>query len=203
VGEIISIYGSSGVGKSTLLHILGTLDKPTNGTLSYGGMRVESLNEKALARLRNKRIGFIFQFYHLLPEFTAIENVYLPAMMNGHKTKSIRGRAQELLEAVGLAERMRHKPDALSGGEQQRVAIARALINQPDVVFADEPTGNLDEKTSAGIYELIFRLNKETGTTFVIVTHELSFARAACRSLHMMNGRIEREQRHDLSYLQG
>lgn len=202
-GEIISIYGSSGVGKSTLLHILGTLDKPTSGTLSYGDTRIDNLNERALARLRNKRIGFIFQFYHLLPEFTAFENVFLPAMMNGHNMKSVRGRAQDLLEAVGLAERMRHKPDALSGGEQQRVAIARALINQPDVVFADEPTGNLDEKNSAGIYELIFRLNKDTGTTFVIVTHELSLARAACRSLHMVNGRIEREQQHDLSYLQG
>jgi lipoprotein-releasing system ATP-binding protein len=200
-GEIISIYGSSGVGKSTLLHILGTLDRPTSGNLSYGEIRVFELGEKALARLRNKRIGFIFQFYHLLPEFTAWENVCLPAMVNGSSMKDARARARSLIEAVGLSGRMEHKPDALSGGEQQRIAIARALINQPDVVFADEPTGNLDEKTSAGIYDLIQQLNKELGTTFVIVTHEPSLARAAHRSLHMVDGRIEREQ-HDLSYMQ-
>ncbi len=201
-GELISVYGSSGVGKSTLLHILGTLDRPTSGTLSYDGSRIEGLGEKTLARLRNKRIGFIFQFYHLLPEFTAWENVYLPAMVNGFRMRDSRKRARELLDAVGLGERVSHKPDALSGGEQQRVAIARALMNQPDVVFADEPTGNLDEKTSTGIYELIQRLNSELGTTFVIVTHEPSLARAADRSLHLVEGRVQEEQRYDLSHMQ-
>jgi lipoprotein-releasing system ATP-binding protein len=201
-GEILSIYGSSGVGKSTLLHILGTLDKPTSGTLMYGETRVEELGEKALARLRNKRIGFIFQFYHLLPEFTALENVYLPAMVNGFRMRKAHERARDLLDAVGLSGRISHKPQELSGGEQQRVAIARALINEPDVVFADEPTGNLDETTSVGIYELIDHLNKETGTTFVIVTHEPALARAAHRSIHLAGGRIERKEQHDLSYLQ-
>ncbi|RJP23610.1 MAG: ABC transporter ATP-binding protein [Candidatus Abyssobacteria bacterium SURF_5] len=201
-GEIILIYGSSGVGKSTLLHILGTLDKPTTGTLSYGEIEINKLGEKALARLRNKRIGFVFQFYHLLPEFTAFENVSLPAMVNGYRMKEARNRAQRLIEAVGLSERMNHKPDELSGGEQQRIAIARALINGPDVVFADEPTGNLDEVTSAGIYKVIRQLNEEMGTTFVIVTHESSLARGAHRALHMVDGRIEREQQHDMSYMQ-
>jgi lipoprotein-releasing system ATP-binding protein len=201
-GELVSIYGASGVGKSTLLHILGTLDKPTSGTLYYGDVQVEGLGEKALARLRNKKIGFIFQFYHLLPEFTALENVYLPAMVKGQRMKDARERAQRLLDAVGLSGRIRHKPDSLSGGEQQRVAIARALINQPDVVFADEPTGNLDEKTSAGIYDLIQQLNKELGTTFVIVTHETSLACAAHRSVHLVDGRIEKEKQNDLSYVQ-
>lgn len=202
-GELVSIYGSSGVGKSTLLHILGTLDRPTSGTLRYGEDRIDGLGERALARLRNKRIGFIFQFYHLLPEFSALENVYLPAMVNGNRIKGMRERARDLLDAVGLGGRMNHKPDTLSGGEQQRVAIARALMNRPDVVFADEPTGNLDEKTSAGILELIQSLNKEMETSFVIVTHEPSLARAAHNSFHLVDGRLEREQQHDLSYMQG
>jgi lipoprotein-releasing system ATP-binding protein len=190
-GELVTIHGHSGVGKSTLLHILGTLDRPTSGTLRYGDTRINGLSEKVLAKLRNKHIGFIFQFYHLLPEFTALENVFLPAMVNGNRLKDARERAHRLLTEVGLKERETHKPDALSGGEQQRVAIARALINEPDVVFADEPTGNLDEKTSLGIYELIKNLNKELDTTFVIVTHEQSLARATSRSLRLVDGRIE------------
>jgi lipoprotein-releasing system ATP-binding protein len=190
-GELVAIHGPSGVGKSTLLHILGTLDRPTSGTVRYGDVSVDGLSEKTLARLRNERIGFIFQFYHLLPEFTALENVLIPAMVNGQRLKDARRRAQQLLASVGLSEREAHKPDALSGGEQQRVAIARALINGPDAVFADEPTGNLDEKTGREIYKLISRLNEENRTTFVIVTHEPSLARAAHRSLHMADGRIE------------
>jgi lipoprotein-releasing system ATP-binding protein len=190
-GEFVAIHGPSGVGKSTLLHILGTLDRPTSGTVKYGDVNLNSLNEKTLARLRNQRIGFIFQFYHLLPEFTAIENVLLPALVDGHRLKDAKERARRLLAAVGLSERESHKPDELSGGEQQRVAAARALINNPEVVFADEPTGNLDEKTGREIYKLMNNLNKEYGTTFVVVTHELSLAGAADRSIHMMYGKIE------------
>ena len=190
-GEMVAIHGPSGAGKSTLLHILGTLDRPTGGTLKYGDLKIDGLSEKRLAGLRNKRIGFIFQFYHLLPEFTAVENVLLPAMVSGKKPKEARPRARRLLASVGLGERENHKPDALSGGEQQRVAIARALINKPEAVFADEPTGNLDAKNSREIYDLIGRLNEEYGTTFVIVTHEPSLADAALRSLHMADGRIE------------
>ena len=189
--ELVAIHGPSGVGKSTLLHILGTLDRPTGGTLSYGDVSISSLSDRMLASLRNERIGFIFQFYHLLPEFTALENVLLPAMVNGMRPREARLRARELLVSVGLGDRETHKPDALSGGEQQRVAVARALINRPDVVFADEPTGNLDENNSREIYKLISHLNEQYGTTFVIVTHEQSLASAVHRSLRMADGRIE------------
>lgn len=190
-GDLVAIHGPSGAGKSTLLHILGTLDRPTDGVLSYGDVRINDLNDRMLANLRNERIGFIFQFYHLLPEFTALENVLLPAMARGIRTKDARQRARTLLDSVGLGERESHKPDALSGGEQQRVAIARALINNPEVVFADEPTGNLDEENSREIYKLIHRLNEELGTTFIIVTHDSSLASRTHRSLHMIDGRIE------------
>ncbi len=190
-GEVVAIHGPSGAGKSTLLHILGTLDRPTSGTVSYGETGVSSLSDKKLAGLRNERIGFIFQFYHLLPEFTALENVVLPAMVSGKRLKDARRNARRLLALVGLGDREAHKPDALSGGEQQRVAIARALTNEPEVVFADEPTGNLDENNSREIYRLINRLNEEYGTTFVIVTHEPSLANTADRSLRMVDGRIE------------
>ena len=190
-GELVAIHGPSGVGKSTLLHILGTLDRPTGGTLNYGELDIGNLSDRVLARLRNERIGFIFQFYHLLPEFTAFENVLLPAMVNGEQLEEAGKRARRLLDEVGLSERQTHKPDALSGGEQQRVAIARALINRPEVVFADEPTGNLDEENSREIYNLIKRLNEEHGTSFVVVTHEPSLASVSHRSLGMANGRIE------------
>lgn len=190
-GEVVAIHGPSGAGKSTLLHILGTLDRPTGGTVSYGDLSINGLSEGELAGLRNKRIGFIFQFYHLLPEFTALENVVLPAMVSGKRLEEARERARRLLASVGLSDREAHKPDALSGGEQQRVAIARALTNEPEVVFADEPTGNLDESNSREIYRLISRMNEEYGTTFLIVTHEPSLAMVAGRTLRMVDGRIE------------
>lgn len=189
-GEVVAIHGPSGAGKSTLLHILGTLDRPTSGTVRYGDLRVENLGERRLAGLRNERIGFIFQFYHLLPEFTAIENVILPAMVNGTRFTDADRRARNLLASVGLSDRATHRPDALSGGEQQRVAIARAFINDPEVIFADEPTGNLDERNSHDVFDLMKGLNKEYGTTFVIVTHEPELAEAAGRSLRMVDGRI-------------
>ena len=189
--ELVAIHGPSGVGKSTLLHILGTLDRPTDGIVNYGDLNINNLSDRMLANLRNERIGFIFQFYHLLPEFTALENVLLPAMVKGTRSQKCRQRARELLSSVGLGARETHKPDALSGGEQQRVAIARALINNPEVVFADEPTGNLDEENSHDIYNLISRLNREYETTFVIVTHDPSLAAEAHRSLRMIDGQIE------------
>jgi len=192
-GEVVAIHGPSGAGKSTLLHILGTLDRPTSGTVNYGDLSVNGLSDRALSGLRNKRIGFIFQFYHLLPEFTALENVVLPAMVSGKRIKEARQKARRLLASVGLDEREAHKPDELSGGEQQRVAIARALTNEPEIVFADEPTGNLDERNSREIYSLMNRLNEEYGTTFLIVTHEPSLAGVAARSLRMADGRIEEE----------
>jgi lipoprotein-releasing system ATP-binding protein len=189
-GEVVAIHGPSGAGKSTLLHILGTLDRPTSGTVKYGDLNIGDLGEKRLAGLRNERIGFIFQFYHLLPEFTATENIILPAMVNGKKFKDADQRARKLLASVGLSDRATHRPDALSGGEQQRVAIARAFINDPEVIFADEPTGNLDERNSRDVFDLMKGLNEEYGTTFVIVTHEPELAEAAGRSFRMVDGRI-------------
>lgn len=187
-GEIVSIVGPSGAGKSTLLHLIGTLDKPTSGEIVFDGERVSKLGSNDLAKFRNTRIGFIFQFHHLLPEFTAIENVSIAAMIAGKSMKSVEGKAKGILEDVGLGGRINHKPSELSGGEAQRVAIARALINSPKVILADEPTGNLDSHNSDEIVKLIFDLRKKYKQTFVIVTHNDKFASMTDRTLKMMDG---------------
>ncbi len=189
-GEIVSIVGKSGAGKSTLLHILGTLDEPDKGQLWIDDVEVSKLNQKEIAVFRNKKIGFIFQFHHLLNEFTAAENVAIPAFITGEpKEKSIK-RAKELLDYLGLSERFSHKPNELSGGEQQRVAVARALMNEPSVVYADEPTGNLDKGTSEELHNLLFRLRKEMNQTFIIVTHNEELAALSDRTITMEDGLI-------------
>ncbi len=189
-GEIVSIVGSSGAGKSTLLHILGTLDRPDKGEVLLNNTHLQGLNGKKLAAFRNKHIGFVFQFHHLLPEFTALENVCIPGWLSGAKKKDIENRAIELLGTLGLTDRMENKPNALSGGEQQRVAVARALINSPDIVFADEPTGNLDSANARELHELFFELRKSMEQTFLIVTHNEELARLSDRILHMKDGVI-------------
>ncbi len=189
-GEIISIVGASGAGKTTLLTILGTLDKADGGSLMMNGNELMALNSKQLAEFRNKNIGFVFQFHHLLPEFTALENVCIPAYIGGAGKKETEARAHELLDMLGLAERKTHKPSELSGGEQQRVAVARALINKPAVVFADEPSGNLDSATATQLHQLFFYLRETMGQTFVIVTHNEALADMADRKLVMKDGVI-------------
>jgi lipoprotein-releasing system ATP-binding protein len=189
-GEIACIVGSSGAGKSTLLHILGTLDFPDYGEISIGGQRIEHLKGKSLARFRNNHIGFVFQFHHLLPEFTAMENVSIPGWIAGRKKKDVESRAKQLLELLGLKDRMENKPGALSGGEQQRVAVARALINQPMIVFADEPTGNLDSANARELHKLFMDLRREFNQTFLIVTHNEELAGMSDRILHMKDGEI-------------
>lgn|SRR5690554_1896301 len=194
-GEIVSIVGASGAGKTTLLQILGTLDRADSGELKLGGKNVMGLSTEGLAKFRNKHIGFIFQFHHLLPEFTALENVCLPAFIAKVSKKNAEKRALELLETLGVAQRAEHKPGELSGGEQQRVAVARALMNAPDVIFADEPSGNLDSKNAKALHELFFKLREDFGQTFVIVTHNHDLARMADRMLTMVDGKIaQREQ---------
>ncbi|MEO8513593.1 MAG: ABC transporter ATP-binding protein [Ignavibacteria bacterium] len=190
-GEVITIVGPSGAGKSTLLHIIGTLDKPTSGSVIFDGEDVFSLGSNDLARFRNTRIGFVFQFHHLLPEFSAIENVCIAAMISGKSMKSVEGKAKELLTEVGLGDRLHHKPSELSGGEAQRVAIARALVNDPKVILADEPTGNLDSKNSDEVLHLIFDLRKKYNRTFIIVTHNEVFAQKTDRTLRMVDGQIQ------------
>ena len=190
-GEVITIVGPSGAGKSTLLHIIGTLDKPTKGEVIFDGEDVFRMGSNELARFRNTRIGFVFQFHHLLPEFSAIENVCLAAMISGKSMKSVEQKAKDILTEVGLGERLHHKPSELSGGEAQRVAIARALINSPKVILADEPTGNLDTKNSDEVMHLIFDLRKKYNQTFVIVTHNEKFAEMTDRTLKMIDGVIQ------------
>lgn len=193
--EIVSIVGASGAGKTTLLQILGTLDKASKKDpfdLSINGVDINSLNEKGLAKFRNEHIGFIFQFHQLLPEFTALENVCLPAFIKGIKKSDAEKRAKELLDFLGLSHRYEHKPNELSGGEQQRVAVARALINNPDLIFADEPSGNLDSESAENLHNLFFKLRDEFGQTFVIVTHNEELANMADRKLTMVDGKILR-----------
>ncbi|MAB47607.1 MAG: lipoprotein-releasing system ATP-binding protein LolD [Flavobacteriaceae bacterium] len=191
--EIISIVGASGAGKTTLLQILGTLDKPdfkSDTTLEINGQPITTLNDKALAKFRNKHIGFIFQFHQLLPEFTALENVCIPAFINNTPKAEAEKRAIELLDYLGLKDRIHHKPNSMSGGEQQRVAVARALINQPNIIFADEPSGNLDSESAEQLHQLFFKLRDEFKQTFVIVTHNQELANMADRKLTMVDGKI-------------
>jgi lipoprotein-releasing system ATP-binding protein len=189
-GEIVSIIGSSGAGKSTLLHILGTLDTADSGSIWLNGQRIDQLQDKKLAAFRNQHIGFVFQFHHLLPEFSALENVCIPAWIAGKKKKDTSTRALELLDVLGLSGRIDNKPQQLSGGEQQRVAVARALINNPDIVFADEPTGNLDSQNARELHDLFVRLRNEFRQTFLIVTHNEELAGMSDRTLHMKDGKI-------------
>jgi len=188
--EIISIVGSSGAGKTTLLTILGTLDKPSSGDIEFNGINIMSLSEKKLAQFRNQHIGFVFQFHHLLPEFTALENICIPAFINKISKKEAEQNAMELLDLLGLKDRASHKPSELSGGEQQRVAVARALINKPKVIFADEPSGNLDSANAQKLHELFFTLRDELKQTIVIVTHNEILANMADRKLEMKDGLI-------------
>ena len=193
-GEIVSIVGSSGAGKSTLLHIIGTLDFPDSGEILLDGQRVDLLKGKKLAAFRNRHMGFVFQFHHLLPEFTALENVCIPGWLAGKKKKETEARAKALLTTLGLKDRIENKPNALSGGEQQRVAVARALINEPDIVFADEPTGNLDTKTSYEIMNIFSKI-QEAGNTIVLVTHEEDIAHYAKRIVRLRDGVIESDRK--------
>lgn len=188
--EILSIVGASGAGKSTLLHIIGTLDMPDTGSLVINGINPVKLNKAKLAAFRNKEIGFIFQFHHLLPEFSALENVCIPAYINKTNKKDAEKRAMELLDILGISNRSTHKPNQLSGGEQQRVAVARALINNPAVVLADEPSGNLDTKNSKNLYELMSQLRSELGQSFLVVTHDSELSKKADRSLQMLDGQL-------------
>ncbi len=189
-GEVVAIVGASGAGKSTLLHILGTLDKPDSGRLLLNGTDVLRLDEKLLAAFRNKSIGFVFQFHNLLPEFTALENVMIPALIARQDEKQARKRATDLLDMLGLGGRLDHKPAALSGGEQQRTAVARALINNPALILADEPSGNLDSKNAQELHRLFFDLRERLNQTFVIVTHNAEFAAMADRKLEIKDGVI-------------
>lgn len=189
-GEVVSIVGPSGSGKSTLLHILGTLDQSDLGEVVMNNELISVLNGKKLAQFRNKHIGFVFQFHHLLPEFTALENVCIPGWIAGRKKNEVKEEAGKILKMLGLAERMENKPNQLSGGEQQRVAVARALINKPDIVFADEPTGNLDSANATELHQLFFDLRKQFTQTFLIVTHNEELAQLSDRVLHMKDGKI-------------
>ena len=191
-GEIISIVGASGAGKSTLLHIIGTLDRADAGTIEMNGVNVLKLSDKKLAAFRNKNIGFVFQFHHLLPEFTALENICIPGFLGRRNKREVERKAIDLLNFMGLKERSQHKPNELSGGEQQRVAVARALINDPDVILADEPSGNLDSASAVELHNLFFSLRNSFNQTYIIVTHNSDLANMADRKLTMRDGVIEK-----------
>lgn len=191
-GEIISIVGASGAGKSTLLHIIGTLDRADAGTIEMDGVNVRKLSDKKLAAFRNKHIGFVFQFHHLLPEFTALENICIPGFLGRRNKREVERKAMDLLNFMGLKERSHHKPNELSGGEQQRVAVARALINNPDVILADEPSGNLDSASAVELHNLFFSLRNTFNQTYIIVTHNSDLANMADRKLTMRDGVIEK-----------
>ena len=189
-GEVVSIVGPSGAGKTTLLQIMGTLDKPDSGSVVFDGVPVERLGRKELSEFRNRRVGFVFQFHQLLPEFTALENVMIPAFIAHASMREAQARARELLEFMGLSDRVAHKPNELSGGEKQRVAVARALVNRPSVVLADEPSGSLDSRNKAELHQLFFDLRDKLGQTFVIVTHDDGLAGLTDRTIHMRDGLI-------------
>lgn len=203
-GQILSIVGQSGAGKSTLLHCIGTLDLPTTGRISLGKEELTTMSGSRLAAVRNRDIGFVFQFHHLLPEFTALENIMVPGLIQGRPRREMEKRAQSLLDEVGLSHRSSHRPGELSGGEQQRVAVARALALNPKLLLADEPTGNLDSATSDAVHDLFFQINREHGTTIIVVTHNPAFAERMPRVVRMRDGRVElddvgRAQRPELS----
>ena len=193
-GEVVSIVGPSGAGKTTLLQIIGTLDRPDTGSVCVDGIDTTQLSQKALATFRNQRLGFVFQFHQLLPEFSALENVMIPAFIAGTKRKAAEQRAKELLQFMGLADRAHHKPNELSGGEKQRVAVARALMNKPAVILADEPSGSLDSANKQELHQLFFDLRREFGQTFVIVTHDEELAATTDRTIHMRDGAILNEE---------
>lgn len=190
-GEIVSITGASGAGKSTLLHIMGTLEKADQGSIFFEDENISEYSPQQLAKFRNLKMGFVFQFHHLLPEFTALENTMLPAMIAGKSKKEALGLAKEMLNVLGLENRGSHKPSEMSGGEQQRISVARALVNRPKVIFADEPTGNLDSKNALALHDLFSQIREKFGTSFIIVTHNETLAQTADRCLHIKDGRIQ------------
>jgi len=192
-GEMMAIVGTSGSGKSTLLHLLGGLDSPTSGEVIFKGQSLNSMSSSAKSELRNRELGFIYQFHHLLPDFTALENVAMPLLIGKKKSAEVQERALAMLEAVGLQHRSNHRPSELSGGERQRVAIARALVNNPSMVLADEPTGNLDQRNADSIFELLGELNVRQGTAFLVVTHDLQLANRLTRQLEMRDGKLQQE----------
>ena len=196
-GEIVSIVGPSGAGKTTLLQIIGTLERPDSGTVCVEGKDLNRLSDKELAHFRNQRIGFVFQFHQLLPEFTALENVMIPGLIARRGTKELKAEAEDLLRRLDLSERMDHKPNALSGGEKQRVAVARALVNHPAVVLADEPSGSLDSRNKEELHQLFFRLREDLGQTFVIVTHDEQLAALTDRTIHLLDGAVIDPESHD------